>query len=340
MGAENKFARFMRNTGPARFFLPVGIILIVVGIVICSFSAGGKFIETTGKVTAVNEGVVDPDTGAQYDVYFTYTVDGKSYENFFTLSKQYSVGDDIAVFYNSADPTKITNSAGMEFLPFVLIGLGVVALVFGVFKTVKSFQKSKQLDESAGKFPTEAFDGIKTADGVTEYYFRFDGHSLKPGYIMEDAERRPLYEGKMLKQALVGARPYEFHNHVTGSVKEHAVGHVTTQTYNDEFFSAKCWFKFDGTNIWDLLHEKGIRISTSLTSKFPYTVYDVAKNGAPFAHIESTSMYVHEDEEAEHKIKIPVGRMYYRVWTSAEDLDLLFLTIFAISEAAEQAVVE
>ena len=327
-------------TPEKNLFVPVGIILIVVGIVMFSFNAGGKYIETTGRVTAVEEGAVDPDSGAQYDIYFTYTVDGKSYENYFTLRKQYNVGDDIPVFYNSENPTRITNSAGMEFLPFVLIGLGAVALVFGVFKTVKAFQKSRELDKSAGKFPTEAFDGIKTADGVTEHYFRFDGHSLKPGYIMEDAERRPLYEGKMLKQALVGARPYEFHNHVTGSVKEHAVGHVTTQTYNDEFFSAKCYFKFDGKNIWDLLHEKGIRISTSLASRFPYTVYDVAKNGAPFAHIESTSMYVHEDEEAEHKVKIPVGRMYYRIWSPTEDLDLLFLTVFAISEAAEQAVVE
>lgn len=32
MVTENKFARIMRNTGPARFFVPMGIILIVVGI--------------------------------------------------------------------------------------------------------------------------------------------------------------------------------------------------------------------------------------------------------------------------------------------------------------------
>ena len=32
MNIENKFARFMRNSGPARFFVPAGIILIVFGI--------------------------------------------------------------------------------------------------------------------------------------------------------------------------------------------------------------------------------------------------------------------------------------------------------------------
>ena len=36
---------------------------------------------------------------------------------------------------------------------------------------------------------------------------------------------------------------------------------------------------------------------------------------------------------------IPAGRYYYRVRKNSEDLDTLFLTIFAVSET-EQAVVE
>ncbi len=32
MAIENKLAKLMRNSGPARFFVPVGIILIVFGI--------------------------------------------------------------------------------------------------------------------------------------------------------------------------------------------------------------------------------------------------------------------------------------------------------------------
>jgi hypothetical protein len=34
-----------------------------------------------------------------------------------------------------------------------------------------------------------------------------------------------------------------------------------------------------------------------------------------------------------------VGRYYYRIWTDTDDLETLFLTVFAISET-EQAVVE
>ena len=50
-------------------------------------------------------------------------------------------------------------------------------------------------------------------------------------------------------------------------------------------------------------------------------------------------MYVHEDEAEQHRVNVPIGRYYYRVWTNTEDLDSLFLTVFAISET-EQTVVE
>ena len=70
-----------------------------------------------------------------------------------------------------------------------------------------------------------------------------------------------------------------------------------------------------------------------------FSTYNVAKDGLPFARIESSSVYVHEEDDAEHKVKIPTGRMYYRIWTNSSDFDLLFLVAFAISET-EQAVVE
>lgn len=143
----------------------------------------------------------------------------------------------------------------------------------------------------------------------------------------------------MTKQALIGARTFEFSNHISGIVEEHEVGHTVTQTYNEELFSAKSWFKFDGKNIWDVLHDRGIRLSTNLHSKFPNCIYDVALNGVPLATIETCGVHVQEDDAAQHKINIPVGRWYYRFWTASSDFDTLFLTIFAISET-EQAVVE
>lgn len=341
MGIENKFARFMRNTGPARFFVPVGIILIIVGIIMLGIHTD-DYIETTGKITDVTECVRYEDENQQYDVSFTFTADGKQYEStFYNLGGSYHVGDDIAVFYNPEDPEQVSNSR-MGFMAPIIIIVGAAALIFGIYSTVKAFKKSKELDNAipgGANAPDVDFEGFKNAPGVTEYYCLFDGKSLKPGYIIEDADRNVLFEGKMTKQALVGARTFEFNNHTTGAVEEHQVGHTTTQSYNDEFFSVSSWFKLDGRNIWEILHERGLRMTTDMRSKFPRLVYNVSKDGGAFAVIETSSKYVHEDEEAQHKITIPVGRYYYRFWSASNDLETLFLTIFAISET-EQTVVE
>ena len=334
---ENKFARLMRNTGPARFFIPVGIILIVFGIILLGFKTD-SYLETVGKVTSVTEDKNTEDATV-YDVHFTYTVDGKEYTSVFEdLTEKPTIGDNIKVYYNPEDPAQTTNSKLGGFFAPIMIGIGALALIFGVFKTVKAFQKSKELDQTA-KAPAVAFDGFKRSSGVTEYYCRHDGVTLKPGYILEDGARKVLFEGKMIKQALVGARAFEFIDHTKGTTTEHEVGHTATQSYNDEFFSVSSWFKFDGKNVWDVLHERGLRMTTDLRSKFPNLIYEVSKDGAPFAIIETSGQYVHEDEAVVHKINIPVGRYYYRVWTNSNDLETLFLTIFAISET-EQTVVE
>ena len=340
MNTESKFARIMRNTGPARFFIPMGVFMIIFGIIMAGFKTD-NFIETTGTVTGVEEHLeyVDNKQQTQYDISFTYTANGKEYTGVFAnMGKGANKGDSIKVFYDPENPERITNSK-MDFLGPVLIGVGALAIAFGVFKTVQAFKKSKALDEKAPAVAKNAFVGFKNAPGVTEYYVRFDGKGLKPGYIMEDADRNIIYEGEMLKQALVGARPYEFRNHVTGSVQPHEVGHVTTQSFNNEFFSTKSWFKFDGRNVWDVLHDSGMRLETDMVSKFPLLVYNLSKDGQPVARIETSGMYVHEDEAEQHRVNLPMGRYYYRVWTNTDDFDALFLTIFAVSET-EQAIVE
>ncbi len=332
----NRFAKLMRNTGPARFFVPVGIILIVFGIILMLFNSN-DYLETTGTVTAVAE-ETNTENQTVYDVGFTYRVDGKDYSGTFEdLPKPYENGSEIKVFYNPENPGQYTNSKTPGFLPPVIILAGALAAVFGVYKTAKAFKQSRELEETApGRgAPAVDFDGFKNAAGVTEYYCRHDGKALKPGYILERDDRTVLFEGRMAKQALVGARTFEFIDHLTGRTETHEVGHTMTQTYNDEFFSARSWFKFDGENIWDVLHNRGLRLSTNALSKFPNVIYEVSRNGKAFARIETSGQYVHEDDAAEHALNIPVGRYYYRVWTDSEDFETLFLTIFAVSETEQ-----
>lgn len=342
MTIENRFARFMRNTGPARMLVPLGLILIIFSVILFSFNTD-KYAETTGKVTSAVQSAAGQDGEKGYDVKFTYTVDGKAYEGEFTnLSESIAEGDAVKVFYDPADPAKTASSKMNKLIPVAVAGVGVLALAGGIALTVRAFRKSRELDKlaPAADAQTQAqLDALKTAEGVNEYYFRFDGHSTKPGYVVEDADRNLLYEGKMLKNSLVGAKLYEFTDHTTGLSEKHEVGHVTTSSFNDEMFSVKSSFRFDGEKVWDRLHGQGIRLCTNMHSRFPYFIYDVTKDGKALARIESCSVYVHEDDEAQHKIKMPAGNMYYRFWTACNDLESLFLTIFAISEC-EQTVVE
>lgn len=337
MAVENKFARFMRNTGPARFFVPFGLILVIFGIIILGINTD-NYTETVGTVTKVEQISTFSDEPDEYEVSFTYTVDGKEYDSYFNMSEKPNVGEDITVFYDPEKPETVAGNRTNRVIPVIMIVVGAAALGYGIFKTVKFFRKSKELDSEASSFPEAEFEGFKNGFDVKEYYVRFDGVTLKPGYIVEDAERNVIFEGKMAKNSLVGPRTFEFNNHITGSVKEHEVGHTVTSQFDSGMFSESSWFKFDGKNIWDLLHERGIRIQTDIRTKFPFPAYNVAKDGRAFARIETTGMYVHEDDAAQHTVN-PPARMHFRFWTESADIDTVFLTVFAISEA-EQTVVE
>jgi len=340
MAIENKIGRLARNTGPARFFIPVGIVLIIFGAILFGFKTD-KYVKTTGTITSVTEGFYDDEQNQQqYDVDFSFDVDGVQHVGTFAgMTGSYKAGDSITVYYDPADPSKTASAKMGSFLPPIMIGVGVLAIAVGVYLTVKSIKKSKALDAAAPSADKVNFDGFKESEGVTEYYFRWDGNSLKPGYLIEDADRNVLFEGAMTKNALVGARTFTFTDHTTGTVTEHQVSHPVTQTYNDGFFNARGWFKIDGENVWDVIHERGIRISTDLLSKFPNIGYNVAKDGVPFAVIRSTGAYVHEDDEAQHKFVVPMGHMFYRFWTNSRDFESLFLIMFATSDI-DQTIVE
>ncbi|MBQ2110948.1 MAG: hypothetical protein II191_04295 [Clostridia bacterium] len=60
----------MRNTGPSRFLIPVGLILIIFGIILLGMKTD-NYVETVGKVTNVEEYIILPRT-RRYRLYFSY----------------------------------------------------------------------------------------------------------------------------------------------------------------------------------------------------------------------------------------------------------------------------
>ena len=337
---ENKLARLSRTTGGLRFFLPVGIILIVFGIFLL-INAPKEYLPVTGTVTN-NESYLE-DGSTLYNVYFSYNVDGKTYENYFSdFTEAQEIGSEIQLYYDATNPNAISNTKNSRLIAVIMIVVGLAAAAFAVYSLIRNVKKNKAIDEqtklAGGTGETQDVTPLPK-QSLTEYYVLFDGNSLKPGYLVEDKNRNVIYTAAMTKNAAIGDRTFTFTDRTLGRTTEHAVGHTITQSFENDFFSTSSYFKFDGKNIWDLLHEKGVRIKTDLRSQFPKTVFTVSRGGRFFATIETSSKYVHEEDEAQHKVKIPVGRYYYRCWTNERDIDLLFLTVFAISET-EQAVVE
>ena len=137
----------------------------------------------------------------------------------------------------------------------VFLGLGTVSAIFTVYTAVKDRKRRKQTDAlRAQKAETERRAaqngfGIPEAGELKEYYFRFDGHTLKPGYLIENESREPVFEGKMLKNNPFAAKEYEFINHRTGRSTVHKIGHTVTSGSGDSEFSTSSGFKFDGVNV-------------------------------------------------------------------------------------------
>ena len=132
--------RLMDNNAGLKFFLPFGIFLIVFGIIQLNFKAD-NFLQTTGKITQVDEIVIADARGGNdtaYDVSFTYTVNGKDYEGIFgNMSGTFKEGDSITVYYDPDDPGKVTNSKIGGILAPIFIVVGALAAGFGAFITIK-----------------------------------------------------------------------------------------------------------------------------------------------------------------------------------------------------------
>lgn len=147
----NKLATFFRDFSAARFFIPAGIILLIVSVFVFKGVDHAKdFIKTEAVVTRADlfeEEYVD-DQGdhheATYDVYVKYTVDGKGYEEEYGVFPGYSVGDKVTISYNPNDPAEIAQPNTIV-LPIVIAALGAVFLIGGILSTVKTIKKRKAL---------------------------------------------------------------------------------------------------------------------------------------------------------------------------------------------------
>lgn len=149
--------------------------------------------------------------------------------------------------------------------------------------------------------------------------------TIKEGFTLVDENDTLIYEGKMIKFSLFKAAPYNFINYLTNKTEEHKVGKTITAEESGMagMFSTSSYFKFDGEKIWNYLHDKGIRINSTLSSNKIGMTYEILYEGKYLATISSSS--------PKGKSIITTG-MYYDITCEEKDLDLVFLVAFSIAK--------
>ena len=157
----NKFATFMRESNVARFFIPLGLILIVAGIIILVISIKNQnYIEIEAVVTNVyvRQEEVNDDDGIHmedvYDVSFKYIVDGKEYNNKFDGISKYNVGDKMTIYYNPNNPQEITGSKSI-IIPVVMIIGGIASTIGGTISAVNAVKKHNKMKEQERSWNNE-----------------------------------------------------------------------------------------------------------------------------------------------------------------------------------------
>ena len=149
----NKIATFLRESSLARFLIPMGIILIVCGIIFFVITKQNQnYIKTEAIVSSVQlveEAYTDVDGNhveATYDVGVKYTVDGTEYDEVLQGITKYNIGDKMTIYYNPENPNQITQSKSL-IIPLIMIIGGIAALVGGVVSGANALKRYKKMKE-------------------------------------------------------------------------------------------------------------------------------------------------------------------------------------------------
>ena len=157
----NKIIMLFRESIIARFFMPLGIILIVIGVIIFGINKENQnYIKTNAIVSRmdlVRESYIDEnhnEVEATYNVYVKYSVDGKEYEEELGELSGYKENQEITIYYNPDDPVKITQTKSLV-LPIVMILFGFVSFVGGIISGLNAIKKIKKMSDQEREWNNE-----------------------------------------------------------------------------------------------------------------------------------------------------------------------------------------
>ena len=157
----NKIIMLFRESITARFFMPLGIILIVIGVIIFGINKENQnYIKTNAIVSRmdlVRESYIDENHNvveATYNVYVKYNVDGKEYEEELGELSGYKENQEITIYYNPDDPVKITQTKSLV-LPIVMILFGFISFVGGIISGLNAIKRIKKMNDQEREWKNE-----------------------------------------------------------------------------------------------------------------------------------------------------------------------------------------
>ena len=307
----------------------LGLFMIALGVYFAFFQTRG-YEKGTAVITHVEEEEDPSSDNPDARIYhgtITYTVNGREYvEPLDSWSPGYALGKEIKIKYDPNDPARVYADSPGFAVYLIVAGLAVTAF-FG-FGAVKNAAQKRELEEEKPAGPL--FGAPQRGAAERKLYFLTDQGTAKGGCHIEDENRNVVYEAVCTKFSLVADSQFQFIDHVLDRRTTHLVGKTATSTSDSIFvLDSHSTFDLDGKDIWKLLHANGIRIETGLDGlKWGYTIY---RDEIEIARVVSCNRLVHE-EDAEAKgvlAKIPFPG-FFRIRTSDENLDAVFLTVFAI----------
>ena len=187
------------------------------------------------------------------------------------------------------------------------------------------------------KYQTSALFGTSCPDSKEcDLYFIADLGIMKKGNCrIEDSNRKVLYEAVSKKKSFFAYSKMEFIDHVFNRQTVHMIGKTITHNHNiNGMWTTGNYstFDFDGKEIWNQLHQNGIRIETDITLP-PKRMYTIYHDDKKIASAVNSSKFVHEEDKKErfHLSKIPCN-LFFRIKTKEKNLDAIFLTLFSISK--------
>lgn len=311
----------------------VGLAALIFGIYSTFFMSSG-YKTTTATIVSIEEDpdyVPDPNTSndKQYITTAKYTVDGKEYTTKLdTYAPDYKVGGTVEIRYDPKDPAKMTS--GFAFGIFFMIAGGVIVLAV-IILTVKKKVSVKKLKETNGELTFAP--SVKGEERTL--YFLTDLGTVKVGHRLEDKNRRVLYEAKMTKFSPMSDFKFDFIDHENNKTTPHLIGHAEESDWNSLLIDNNYSFSFDGKDVWKQLRKLGVKIDSRFgQAKGVMPSYNISWNGEELAYAENTSQYVHEEDEAAHKVasNVPI-QGFYRVRTRETNLELLFTILVAMARS-------